>query len=62
MESEPGSGFVDNCTCASRFYNNGSRCDYCPRNSYCVNDLLLSLPSPSAGEKATLKTLAGPCF
>ena len=44
MESEPGSGFVDNCTCASRFYNNGSRCDDCPRNSYCVNGLLLGCP------------------
>jgi hypothetical protein len=44
MESEQGSGFVDNCTCASRFYNNGLRCDDCPRNSYCVNDLLLGCP------------------
>ncbi len=36
MQSAPGSGFVDNCTCASRFYNNGSRCEDCPVDHYCV--------------------------
>ena len=36
MQSAPGSGFVDNCTCVSRFYNNGSVCDNCPVDHYCV--------------------------
>ena len=35
MQSAPGSGFVDNCTCVSRFYNNGSVCDNCPVDHYC---------------------------
>jgi len=29
MQSEPGSGFFDNCTCANRYYNNGTRCEDC---------------------------------
>ena len=36
MESEPGSGFFDNCTCVNRYYNNGTRCDDCNVDFSCV--------------------------
>jgi hypothetical protein len=45
MESQPGSGFVDNCTCASSFYNNGSRCEDCPADHYCVMGQRLACPA-----------------
>jgi hypothetical protein len=41
MHSDPGSGFVDNCTCVSGYYNNGSRCENCPDGYFCVNVALL---------------------
>ena len=36
MESEPGSGFFDNCTCVNRYYNNGTRCEDCNVDFSCV--------------------------
>ena len=36
MQSEPGSGFFENCTCVNRFYNNGTRCEDCRVDHYCV--------------------------
>jgi hypothetical protein len=45
MESEPGSGFFHNCTCASRFYNNGSQCEDCPVDHYCVYGKRLACPA-----------------
>lgn len=36
MESEPGSGFFDNCTCVNRYYNNGTRCEDCHVDFSCV--------------------------
>ena len=36
MESEPGSGFFDNCTCVNRYYNNGTRCEDCNVDFACV--------------------------
>jgi hypothetical protein len=64
MESQPGSGFVDNCTCASRFYNNCSSCQDCPRNSYCVNGLLLACPENewTAGIERGERCLCKPGF
>ena len=35
MVSAPGSGFFDNCTCDSGYYNNGTVCEDCPINYYC---------------------------
>lgn len=36
MQSEPGSGFFENCTCVNRYYNNGSRCEDCNVDFACV--------------------------
>ena len=35
MVSAPGSGFFDNCTCVSGYYNNGTVCEDCQINYYC---------------------------
>jgi len=36
MQSEAGSGFFDNCTCADAYYNNGTRCEDCSVDHFCV--------------------------
>lgn len=36
MQSEPGSGFFENCTCVNRYYNNGTRCEDCNVDFACV--------------------------
>jgi hypothetical protein len=36
MESAPGSGFFDNCTCVNLDYNNGTRCEDCNVDFSCV--------------------------
>ena len=45
MVSAPGSGFFDNCTCVSGYYNNGTVCEDCPANYYCEGGELLSCPA-----------------
>jgi hypothetical protein len=42
MVSAPGSGFFDNCTCVSGYYNNGTVCEDCPGNYYCEGGKRLS--------------------
>lgn len=36
MQSEAGSGFFDNCTCVDGYYNNGTRCEDCSVDHFCV--------------------------
>ena len=36
MESPEGSHLFENCTCASRYYNNNTRCDDCPVDHFCI--------------------------
>ena len=36
MSSDLGSGFADNCTCVNRYYNNGTRCEDCVQDNFCV--------------------------
>jgi hypothetical protein len=45
MQSEPGSGFFENCTCVNRFYNNGTRCEDCRVDHYCVGGRQHACPS-----------------
>ena len=45
MVSAPGSGFFDNCTCVSGYYNNGTVCEDCPINYYCEGGQRLSCPA-----------------
>ena len=45
MVSAPGSGFFDNCTCVSGYYNNGTVCEDCKTNYYCEGGKLLSCPA-----------------
>jgi len=45
MVSAPGSGFFDNCTCVSGYYNNGTVCEDCPANYYCEGGKRLSCPA-----------------
>jgi hypothetical protein len=42
MVSAAGSGFFDNCTCVSGYYNNGTVCEDCPANYYCEGGKRLS--------------------
>jgi hypothetical protein len=37
METLPGSGFTENCTCIETYYNNGSRCELCSVNHTCAS-------------------------
>ena len=64
MHSEPGSGFADNCTCVSGFYNNGSRCENCPAGYFCENGLLLACPENewTAGQERVDTCLCKPGF
>ena len=45
MVSAPGSGFFDNCTCVSGYYNNGTVCEDCPINYYCEGGKRFSCPA-----------------
>jgi len=45
MISEAGSGFFDNCTCVSGYYNNGTVCENCPMNYYCERGKRFSCPT-----------------
>lgn len=38
MLSDAGSAYFANCTCMAGFYNNGTRCDACHVDTYCVGD------------------------
>jgi len=64
MHSEPGSGFVDNCTCVSGYYNNGSRCENCPGGYFCENGLLLGCAENewTAGQERVDVCLCKPGF
>ena len=45
MVSAPGSGFFENCTCVSGYYNNGTVCEDCPANYYCEGGKRLPCPA-----------------
>ena len=45
MVSATGSGFFDNCTCVSCYYNNGTVCEDCPINYYCEGGKRFSCPA-----------------
>ena len=64
MHSEAGSGFPDNCTCVSGFYNNGSRCENCPAGYFCENGLLLACAENewTAGQERVDVCLCKPGF
>lgn len=42
MLADAGSSSFDNCTCMDGFYNNGTRCEECQVNHYCVDGLQLA--------------------
>jgi hypothetical protein len=45
MVSAPGSGFFENCSCVSGYYNNGTVCEDCPANYYCEGGKRLPCPA-----------------
>jgi hypothetical protein len=64
MVSAPGSGFFDNCTCVSGYYNNGTVCEDCPANYYCEGGKRLSCPANewTAYERRSYECVCMPGF
>jgi hypothetical protein len=64
METLPGSGFAENCTCIETYFNNGSRCDLCSVNHTCAAGVRTGCPTHewTNGRLGLLHCLCEPGF
>ncbi|NBW88313.1 MAG: hypothetical protein EBR51_00090 [Gammaproteobacteria bacterium] len=64
METLPGSGFAENCTCIETYYNNGSRCELCSVNHTCAGGVRTACPARewTNGRRGLVDCLCEPGF